>query len=366
MNKRAWKRIGTAAITALGIIGLSACKIGEDEQLSWLTKPEGYNEQQSEEAEPNDVNYSFQKPVPIKIANFLAYDHPVNVALECVLKPMLEEKTEGRYTIEVYADGDLGGEDSFLKGIKNGTIEAGIAGVELSEEYPALKVVDFPFLFEDIDSSYQALTDKQVTDFLNQSIEPAGIMCKGYILTGVRSISNNVRPITTPEDCEGLTLRTPYVTQFIEYAQRLGFRTVNSSVPEIYTVLQQKLADGQENPPTALLTSGWYEVQDYLSLTQHQITYNWLAVNKEFYNSMTAEDKQAFDECCSAFAENVKETYKRREAADIEALRKKGVEVIQVDREPFRKVGEDMIKDYCERYPEFWEMVSLLREKGAR
>ena len=47
-------------------------------------------------------------------------------------------------------------------------------------------------------------------------------------------------------------------------------------------------------------------------------------------------------------------------------LRKKGVEVIQVDREPFRKVGEDMIKDYCERYPEFWEMVSLLREKGAR
>lgn len=242
----------------------------------------------------------------------------------------------------------------------------GIAGVELSEEFPELKALDFPFVFEDIDSSFQALNDEEVTDAINEAIEPAGIVCKGFVLTGVRAISNDVHPILTPEDCRGLTLRTPDVTQFIDYAERLGFDTVNASVPEIFTVLQQKQADGQENPPLTFLTSGWYQVQKYLSLTNHQITYNWLAVNKEFYDSLTEADKKIFDECCRIYTETVKERYKEREASVLVQLRELGVEVTEVDREPFRAIGQEMIEEYCRKYPEFQKMLEMLREKGAK
>ena len=305
-------------------------------------------------------------PIPVKTASFLAYNHPVNQLLIEVMKPMLEEKTQGRYTLEVYADGDLGGESDFLKGVSNGTIEMAVLGVEMSETFPALKVLDFPFVFEDIDSSFQALEDPEVLDAFNQQIESSSVLCAGFVLTGVRAISNNIRPIRTPEDCEGIILREPNVNQFIEYAHRLGFQTIVASVPEIFTALQQKQADGQENPPLALLTSGWYQVQDYLSLTNHQLTYNWLGVNKEFYETMTEEDRQAFDECCSAYVKTVKETYQEQEAEVLESLREKGVEIIEVDREPFRKVGLELIEDYCQRYPAFQETLSLIRDKGAR
>lgn len=351
-----WK-IGGAAVLAAAVSSISGCGQGSGQR-------ELSQEQKSEEREaPSAENR--EKPIPIKLADFLAEDHPVNESLNEVLRPMLEEKTDGRYTLEVYSDGDLGGEEDFLKGIRKGTIEAGIAGVELSDQFPALKVVDFPFVFEDIDSSFAALSDPDIMNAMNEAIEPAGIVCKGFVLTGVRSISNDVRPIKTLEDCKGLTLRTPNVTQFIEYAHRLGFETINASVPEIFTVLQQKLADGQENPPTALLTSQWYQVQKYLSLTRHQITYNWIAVNKEFYDSMKEEDRKAFDECCMAYTETVKRAYMKREASDLESLRELGVDVTEVDREPFRAVGQAMIEEYSQKYPEFKGMLEMLREKGA-
>ncbi|MBS6397745.1 MAG: TRAP transporter substrate-binding protein [Clostridiales bacterium] len=286
--------------------------------------------------------------------------------LRTVMKPLLEEKTEGRYTLEVYADGDLGGEEDFLKGIQNGTIEVGIAGVELSEQYPALKVIDFPFVFSDIDSSFLALSDTEIMEEVNRQISSSGILCKGFVLTGVRAISNSVRPIYSPEDCKGLTIREPDVNQFIEYAEKLGFETMTASVPEIFTVLQQKLADGQENPPIALLTSDWYLVQDYLSLTNHQITYNWLAVNSGFYEQMSEEDQRAFDECCQIYARTVKETYQEREDQVLEELAHRGVNITEVDREPFRQTAQELLDEYCKRYPSFQDMLLMLQSKGAR
>ena len=350
-------KLAFLAVTALGLWGCSGKTAGSD-----FTKQESYGSFWESAYE----NGRKETAEVIKLADFLAEDNPANQILNEVMKPMLEEEMDGHYRLEVYGDGDLGGEEDFLKGIKRGTIEMGIAGVELSEEFPELKALDFPFVFEDIDSSFQALNDEEVTDAINEAIEPAGIVCKGFVLTGVRAISNDVHPNLTPEDCRGLTLRTPDVTQFIDYAERLGFDTVNASVPEIFTVLQQKQADGQENPPLTFLTSGWYQVQKYLSLTNHQITYNWLAVNKEFYDSLTEADKKIFDECCRIYTETVKERYKEREASVLVQLRELGVEVTEVDREPFRAIGQEMIEEYCRKYPEFQKMLEMLREKGAK
>lgn len=365
MKKRIWRsKTVQAVFLAAAAAALCGCGNKEGGKESADRIPEGGK--YGSIWENTVLGPNGEKTVAIKVADFLAEDNPVNRSLNERLKPMLEEKTEGRYTLEVYADGDLGGETDFLKGIKRGTIEMGISGVELSEEFPMLKAVDFPFVFEDIDSSFYALSDTEVMEALNESLRPSGIICKGFVLTGIRSISNNVRPIRTPEDCKGLTLRTPNVTQFIDYAQRLGFKTINASVPEIFTVLQQNQADGQENPPTTFLTSGWYKVQKYLSLTKHQITYNWLAVNREFYDSMTEKDREAFDECCRIYTESLKEAYKKREASDLETLKELGVEIIEVDREPFRAVGNEMIEDYKKRYPDFQRMLEMLRQKGAK
>ena len=305
----------------------------------------------------------------IKVVNFLPAGHQDNIALETVFKPMLEEMTEGRYLVEIYPDSTLsplGGEEGFIRAIEKGTVEMGIAGVILSEQYPRLKVIDFPWVFDDVESSFKALTDPEIQEDINRDIAEAGILCKGFVLSGVRSVSNNVRPIYTLEDCNGITLRMPAVSQFIDGTQALGFDTVNLPMPQIFIALQQGVVDGQENPPTTMLQAGWYEVQKYLSLTKHQVTYNWLAVNKSFYESMTKEDQKAFDHCCDVYEQKVKELYLEREQEDLNELKSKGVQINEVDRAPFKEAGYAVVEQYCQKYPEFNDILTKLRQKGAK
>lgn len=320
------------------------------------------------EAEQEKTESSSANPdaVPIKIANFLADTHPINVALQSTLKPMLEEKTQGRYTLEIYSNSVLGGEKEITEAAKMGTIEVGVAGVQMSDQFPKLKVLDFPWVFDDVDSSCEALNTPEIMEEITEDVKSTGLLCKGFALNGVRSISNSKHPINSVEDCKGIKLRVPEVTHFVDNAKALGFNVVTMSMSEIFTALQQGVIDGQENPPTTLLTSGWYEVQDYLALTRHQVTYQWLAVNQKFYEGMTPEDQKAFDECCAAYVKEVKRLYKETEEADINTLKEKGVEVTEVDRAPFKAIGETVIEKYCGEYPDFKAMLDKLHEMGAK
>lgn len=224
--------------------------------------------------------------VVVKVANFFAETHPANQALNEIFKPMLEKKTDGRYIVEVYPNYVLGGEAEITRAAMEGTIEIALSGVIMSDEFPKMKVMDFPWVFSDIDSSYAAINSQEAIAVIDSDVQSVGLRCLGFVLNGVRSISNNKHPIYSVEDCAGIKIRVPEAAQFVDNAEALGFDCESMSIAEIFTALQQGVIDGQENPPTTLLTSGWYTEQDYLALTKHQITYNWLAVNSDFYNGM--------------------------------------------------------------------------------
>ena len=345
-----------AFIFMLLCVLLTACKNTED------TEPEEKEEQGAVQMQEEQIPAS---AIPVKIANFFGDGHPINVELFNTFKPLFESKTDGRYHVEIYSDSVLGGETELTEAAKIGTLEMVTCGVQLSDEFPRLKVVDFPWLFDDVDTSCTALNDPEIIQAIDSDVESLGLTCKGFVLNGVRSISNNKREITGVDDCLGIKLRVPKVSQFIDNAEALGFQVDTLSMPEIYTALKQGVIDGQDNPPTTLLTSGWYDVQDYLALTRHQITYQWLAVNRTFYEQMPKEDQAIFDECCQIYVNQVKERYKETETENLKALKESGMKITEVDREEFRAAGQGVIEKYCEMYPEFEELLLKLREKGA-
>ena len=100
-------------------------------------------------------------------------------------------------------------------------------------------------------------------------------------------------------------------------------------------------------------------------MTKHQITYQWVAVNSQLYNSMSLEDQKIFDECCQAYAERTKDLYIESEKEDLQIL-SQNMMINEVDRDAFREVGNQIISEYCEKYPEFAEILNRVKEKEQR
>lgn len=306
------------------------------------------------------------KSIPLKVATYYADTHPTSIALEEVFKPMVDEGTEGRYTVELYGNNALGAEAEFNEGVKMGTIEMCITGNIMGDQYPVLYASDFPWLFDDVAQSSEINNNPEIVAMYQEAFDQCGMTCLGLSINGNRCISNSVHPINQLSDLQGIKLRLPEAAHYVANFKALGATTVTMGLSEVFTAMQQHTIDGQENPPTTLLTNGWYEVQPYLAITNHQISMNFVNVNTNFYNSMSDEDKAVLQEAATAFVERQLELYLEGMDSDVEALIEHGVEVTYPDRTEFKEAGSVVIDEYCEKYPEFKAVVEKVRElQGA-
>ncbi|MGE4484406.1 MAG: TRAP transporter substrate-binding protein [Oscillospiraceae bacterium] len=309
---------------------------------------------------------SSTKSIPLKIATYYADSHPTSVALAEVLKPMIDEGTEGRYTVELYGNNALGAEAEFNEGVKMGTIEGCITGNIMGDQFPALYASDFPWLFDDVEQSSVVNNDPKMKAIYQDAFDQCNMTLLGLSINGNRCISNNVHPINSLADLKGIKLRVPEAAHYVANFKALGATTVTMSLSEVFTALQQGTIEGQENPPTTLLTNGWYEVQPYLAITNHQISMNFVVLNTDFYNSMSEADQAVVQEACNAFVAKQLELYLKAMNDDLVTLEGKGVEITYPDRTEFKTAGSVVIDDYCTKYPEFATAVEQVRElQGA-
>lgn len=300
--------------------------------------------------------------IPLKVANYYADTHPTNIALNEIFKPMIEEGTEGRYTVEIYSNNALGSETEFNEGVSLGTIECCITGNLMADRYPALYAADFPWLFDDVEQASEICNTPEIQAVFQEALAQSHYVLRGCSLNGNRCISNNVRPINSLADLKGMKLRLPTVSHYVKNFEALGAAPVTMAMTEIFTALQQGTIEGQENPPSTLLANGWYEVQDYLAITNHQIAMNFVLLNENFYNSMSAEDQKVVDEACAAFVEKQLELFKTAMVEDVETLQNEhGLEVTYPDREEFKSAGSVVIDEYCKQYPDFASIVEKIQ-----
>ena len=305
------------------------------------------------------------KAIPIKVATYYAESHPTSKALEEVFKPMLEEKTEGRYVVELYHNSALGGETEFNEGVKMGTIEMCVTGTVMGDQYPQLYPVDFPWVFDDVKQASVVCNNPDMIATFQTAFDSCNMTCLGLSINGNRCISNNKHPINKLDDLKGIKLRLPEVAHYIANFNALGATTVTMPMTEIFTALQQGTIDGQENPPTTLLANGWYEVQDYLAITNHQIAMNFVNVSTKFFNSMSEADQQALRETVDAFVAKQLELFLIAMEEDIKTLEGHGLEITYPDRTEFKEAGSVVIDDFRAKYPEFDTAMNRVLELQA-
>lgn len=337
-------------VVVIGLLG--ACGSGSSDSAT---------QQQETEGDSNDSNdaATFDE-VTIKVANFFADDHPQNVSLREVFKPIVEEKTGGAVKVEIYPNSQIGNEEAFTEGVRNGTIEMALFGTILSSSAPKIGVLDLPFLFRDYDHA-KAVLDSEIGDEIGEEFRNLGIEPLVFSANGFRVVSSS-KPIYSLEDFKGLRLRMPNAPVYIETGKALGASVHPLSMSEVFTALESGVVDAQENPYSTLKASGWYEVQDYVLESRHLFSTILMGVNQNFWNSLSKETQDVIMEAARETAEYEWKLLQEDEEEVKQFLTEQGLEITIPDEE-FKKDMAEAVKPVHQQYYDQYDWAEELIEK---
>ena len=242
---------------------------------------------------------AFGAPKTIKLAH-LNPQQPFDVAtaaMSAVFKSMVEAESNGDLKVTVFPAGQLGNERETMEQVKLGIIQSYIASAGgMAAFYPLYSIVDIPFAIPNYDIAWKVY-DGPFGDHLAKEIEEkAGFKVLGYgEAGGFFQLSNNIRPIRTVGDMKGLKMRTMTLPSHQNLMKAYGAAATPVAWAEVYTGLQTGVVDGQHNPIPIILTGKLFEVQKYLTITNHLYSsYCWV-MNKEFYGGLTEKEKKIVD-----------------------------------------------------------------------
>lgn len=206
-------------------------------------------------------------------------------------KEEVEEKSDGRISIEVLPAAQVGGDVEIIEQIQMGLVDIGIPPTAtLGNFEPRMQILDLPFLLPDYDTMVEVL-DGDVGREILDTLDDDNMYGVNFWGAGFRHITNNVRPSETPEDLAEVRMRTMQAPIIISTYENLGANATAMAFTEVYNGLQQGVVEGQENPLANIYTMRFYEVQDYLSLTNHAYHAYAAVINNDSWNSLP-EDLQ--------------------------------------------------------------------------
>lgn len=209
-------------------------------------------------------------------------------------KSLVENETDGRIEVKIYPSNQLGTEAEMLESVKMGAIQATLGG-QFEAASPKLLIYTMPFLFEDIDSVHSIIRGP-IGERIAATAEDNDIKILATgVAGGLRNFTNNERAIETPEDMEGLKMRTPPIDSIIKTIDAIGGNPVSVPYAELYMALKTGVADGQENPFTNIVDKKLYEVQKYLTIVNYQFHPSPLYTSLDWYNSLDSELQVALD-----------------------------------------------------------------------
>lgn len=302
-----------------------------------------------------------EESITIKVANYFAEDHPQNIALEEKFKPLVEDGSDGAIKVEIYPNSQLGAEEEFYDGVRNGTIEMGIPGMIMQAAVEKLAVPEWPFLFVDYEH-VQKVLNGPIGDELTEDLEEIhGVKALAWSANGFRMFSAN-KTIASLEDFNGLRLRMPNIPNYIDLGQRLGANVSPLAISEVFTGLEQGVIDGQDNPIATVRASGWYEVQTDVLESNHMFSPNLYIINSDFWDTLTPEHQELIQESATESAEYEFKLMEESYEEDKEYLEEQGI-IFTTPDESFKSAMSDAVAPMYDGFYEEFDWAEDLVER---
>ena len=272
---------------------------------------------------------------------------------------ILEERTNGRIQVEVYHSEQLAKEIEAVRLIKAGVIDMATAGSTLNNWIEVAVFCELPFLLSD-SIDMKNLIEGPIGQRMEREMrEKIGLRTLGYFQRGPRHLTSN-RPIRHPNDLKGLIIRVPMVPSFVTAWEALGAKPTPMAFSEVFTSLQQGTIMAQENPFAMIKSAGFSEVQKYVNLTNHVVSWVYPVIGEKQFQRLPQDLKEILLEASKDMVQYEHKLFLKNEESVQEELKKKGMEFIEVDQEAFAEKCRLAI--YESLSPEMQKVYKVVQE----
>lgn len=267
----------------------------------------------------------------------------------------VNEKSNGTIEIKVFPNGSLYGGDpsAAVKQLGAGSLDMLALSTSLYANFqPKFNVISLPYLFDDLDQ-FKDYLNGTLGEELLEGLGELKIKGLGFWTRSFRQITNSVRPIYGPSDLNGIKLRVPNNPIWVDFFKETGAVPTPMAFAEVYNALQLKTIDGQENPVDVPASAKFYEVQSYLSLTNHMADAWIIAINSNKFDELSEEQQQILLDVSKEIQEWKIKNDEKLDNAAIALMKEKGMEVNEITDEG----RQDFIRISKELYPNFKKLV---------
>jgi TRAP-type transport system periplasmic protein len=263
--------------------------------------------------------------------------HPVNLRAQEALN-RIREATSGKLDIKLFPANQLGSDTDLLTQVRNGSIEFFNLSTSILATFVSVAgILNTGFAFKDYDTVWSAM-DGELGDYVRAEIAKTPIMTVSRAWdNGFRHITSSTREIKTPDDLKGFKIRVPPAPMLTSLFKALDAGPAPINFNELYSALQTKVVEGQENPLAIIATTRLYEVQKYCSLTGHVWDGYWVLGNKRAFQRLPKDLQEAVSRELDRSTTDQRADVAKLSNSLREDLTAKGIQFIEVDREPFRQ-----------------------------
>ncbi|MBN8906007.1 MAG: TRAP transporter substrate-binding protein [Rhodospirillales bacterium] len=272
----------------------------------------------------------------LKLANNSPVTHPQTVRQQ-EAADRIRKASDGRVDIQLFPNNQLGSDTDMLSQLRSGALDFfTLSGLILSTLVPAASINGIGFAFKDYDTVWKAM-DGKLGAYVRGEIDKRGLTAMDKMWdNGFRQITSSTKPIKAPADLKGFKIRVPVSPLWTSMFQALGAAPVSINFSEVYSALQTKIAEGQENPLSLIQIAKLYEVQKYCSMTSHMWDGFWMLANKRGFASLPPDMQTLIATELNKSALQEREDIAKLNGSVTEDLKSKGLEFVEVDKPAFR------------------------------
>ncbi|KAB2664248.1 TRAP transporter substrate-binding protein [Brucella tritici] len=275
----------------------------------------------------------------IRVSNGINEDHPVGNGIKA-MNECLAEKSGGKMKMTAFWGGALGGDLQATQALRSGVQEGVVTSSSpLVGIVPALGVFDLPFLFAN-DKEADAVVDGPFGKMMDEKLASVGLVNLAYWENGFRNLSNSKHPVNKWEDFSGMKVRVMQNNIFLDTFQNFGANATPMAFGEIFSALETKAIDAQENPYVTIDTSKFFEVQKYITETKHAYTPFLFLYSKPIFDTYSPEEQAALRECAVVGRDIERKVIRELNQKSLEKIKEAGLEVNTLSPEEHARMLE--------------------------
>ncbi len=301
--------------------------------------------------------FSDMDPVTLRLAHVVNEQDGFHIAA-VKFQELVSERTDGAVTIDIYPNASLGDERTLLEGMQIGTVDMGvITNGPVANFVEEMAVFELPFLFSSPEDAY-AVLDGPIGQELLDKLSEVNLKGLAYAERGFRNLTNSERPVSHPDDIDGLRVRVMENPVYVDTFRELGANAVPMAWTEALTAMQQGTIDGQENPVNVVHSFKLHETQNFMTMSRHTYAPAIFVMGMSVWSRLPEAAQGVIEQAAQEAAEHERSVNAEMESEQLAELRASGMEIVEdPDMEAFQAAVAPVYEKYGSQFGDYLERI---------